>query len=152
MKFKRALEKAVFEAARNNNVSSVLFRNALARKLNLNITDSECLSLLTIKGASTPKELGRYTGLSTGATTAMLDRLEKLSFIHRKPNPSDRRGVIIEVRSEWTQAAGPQVEKLQVDQLELISSYSDEELEVIYDFLRRFAENTSKQIHRIEDN
>ena len=77
MNFKRDLEKQVFAAARDNGISSVLFRNVIARKLGLNITDGECLSLLSIKGVSTPTELARYTGLTTGSTTAMLDRLEQ---------------------------------------------------------------------------
>ena len=80
---KKDLEKQVFMAAREQGISSVLFRNAIGRKLGLNITDSECLSFLTIKGISTPTQLARYTGLTTGSVTAMLDRLEKASPIDR---------------------------------------------------------------------
>ena len=150
MDFKRDLEKQVFAAARNNGISSVLFRNAVARKLGLNITDSECLSLLTIKGASTPTELARYTGLTSGSATAMLDRLEKAQFISRKPNPNDRRGVLIEINQKWTETAGPLVGGVQQAQAELIASYSDEALETIADFLTRFANNVIEQTMMIE--
>ena len=152
MNFKRDLEKQVFAAARDNGISSVLFRNVIARKLGLNITDGECLSLLSIKGVSTPTELARYTGLTTGSTTAMLDRLERARFIRRKPNPEDRRGVLIEISKKWTETAGPLVGGVQQAHAELIASYSDEELETIADFLTRFTKNVTDQTKRVENN
>lgn len=150
VELKRDLEKQVFAAARNNNVSSILFRNAVARKLGLNITDSECLSFLTIKGSATPKELAHYTGLTTGSTTAMLDRLEKAQFITRTPNPKDRRSVLIAVSKKWAETAAPLVIGIQQSQAELVASYTDEELKTIADFLTRFTNNVLEQTMRIE--
>jgi hypothetical protein len=54
---KKDLEKQVAIAAQENGVSSVLLRNAIGRKTDLNITDKESLGLLFIKGVSTPTEL-----------------------------------------------------------------------------------------------
>jgi DNA-binding MarR family transcriptional regulator len=150
MNSKRDLEKQVMMAAREQGIRSVLFRNAIGKKLGLNITDSECLSLLSIKGISTPTELARYTGLTTGSTTAMLDRLEKAKFIKRKPNPNDRRGVLIEINEQWAKIAGPLVAGVQKAQKELIASYSDKELKTIADFLTRFANNVAEQTKIIE--
>ena len=146
----RNLEKQVFAAARDNGISSVLFRNAVARKLGLNITDGECLSVLSIKGVSTPTELARYTGLTSGSTTAMLDRLERTQFIRRKTNPDDRRGVLIEITKKWTETAGPLVRGIQQAHAELIASYSDEELETIADFLTRYTNNVIENTKMIE--
>lgn len=148
----RALEEQVFAAARENGISSVLFRNAIARKLGLNIADYECLSLISIKGVSSPTELSRYTGLTTGSTTAMLDRLEKAGFIRRKPNPEDRRGVLIEITKKWMTTARPMVAGVQKAHRELIASYSDEELETIADFLTRFTKNVTEQTTMIEED
>lgn len=150
MEAKRDLEAKVFAAARENGVSSVLFRNAIARKLGLNSTDSECLSFLSIKGVSTPTELSRYTGLTTGSTTAMLDRLEKAGFIRRTPNPTDRRGVLIEIDEKWAETAGLLVRGVQQAHAELIAGYSDEELETIVDFLTRFTNNVKEHTQKIE--
>ncbi len=144
MNSKKDSEKQVIIAARENGISSVLFRNAIGRKLGLNITDSECLSLLSIKGISTPTELAHYTGLTTGSTTAMLDRLEKAEFIRRMPNPKDRRGVLIEINKQYTETVGPFIAGLQKAQNELIASYSDKELETITDFLTRFTNNVKE--------
>ena len=145
------LEKQVMMAARDQGVNSVLFRNATGRKLGVNATDNECLSYLTIKGQATPSELARYTGLSTGSTTAMLDRLEKAGYISRKPNPNDRRGTIIVINKKWTDAAGPLVMGIQKAHKTLLARYTDEELRVIVDFLSAFAENIRNQTTAIEE-
>lgn len=150
MEAKRDLEKQVMAAARDNGISAVLFRNATSRKLGLNITDAECLSLLTIKGNATPTELARYTGLTTGSTTAMLDRLEKANFITRRPNPHDRRGIVVEVSEQYKEMAQPLVVGLQQAHRELIASYSDEELKTITDFLTRFTGNVKESTKHIE--
>lgn len=152
MDSRKDLEQQVFLGARDNGISSVLFRNATRRKLGLNITDSECLSMLSIKGTATPTELARFTGLTTGSTTAMLDRLEKLGYIRRRPNPVDRRGVVIEISEQWGRAAGPLVAGVQQAHHALISSYSDEELQIIAGFLRRFTENVTTATREIEQD
>jgi len=148
---KKDLEREVMMAARENGISSVLFRNATGRRLGLNITDSECLSLLSIRGTSTPTELARHTGLTTGSTTAMLDRLEAAGFIARKPNPDDRRGVLIEIAPHYRELAGPLVVGVQRAHQELLAGYSAEELILIADFLTRFTKNVTDQTAAIEN-
>jgi DNA-binding MarR family transcriptional regulator len=151
MNAKKELENQVNVAAREFNVSAILMRNVIGRKLGLNSTDSECLSLLSIKGVSTPTELARYTGLnSSGSATAMLDRLEKARFIKRKPNPRDRRGVLIEIDKKWIETVGPMLAGIQEAQAELIASYSEKELETISDFLTRFGQNVREHTKMIE--
>jgi DNA-binding MarR family transcriptional regulator len=150
MDTKANLETRVFAAARDQGISSVLFRNAIGRKLGLNVADNECLSFLTIKGVASPTELARYTGLTTGSTTAMLDRLEEAGFITRKPNPNDRRGILIEINKKWAETAGPLVADIQKSHHKLITSYSPTELEVIVDFLNRFTENVREQTKLID--
>lgn len=137
-------------AAQQQGVSSVLFRNAIGRKMGLSVTDSECLSFLSIKGTTSPKELGRYTGLTTGSTTAMIDRLEKAGYVHRAPNPNDRRGVVVRINALWMEKAGPLVTGVQKAHRELIDSYSAKELAVITDFLMRFSDNVRDQTEKIE--
>lgn len=92
---KADLVRRVILGARQHGISSVLFRNLIGERLGLNVTDMKCLGLLFHKGISSPSELARHTGLSSGATTATLDRLEKSGLIERQPNPDDRRGTLI---------------------------------------------------------
>jgi DNA-binding MarR family transcriptional regulator len=80
----------------------------------------------------------------------MLDRLERAEFIRRKPNPEDRRGVLIEINKKWTETAGPLVRGVQQAQAELIASLSDEELETIAAFLIRFTQNVTQHTKLIE--
>lgn len=146
------LEQQVMMAARDQGVSSVLFRNAIGRKLGLSVTDNECLSFLAIKGVATPSELAHYTGLTTGSTTAMLDRLEKTGYVSRKPNPDDRRGVLVVPSKKWMEAAGPLVSDVQKAHKALISDYSDPELAIIVDFLQRFTTNVQESTQRIQES
>lgn len=150
MNSKQDLEKTVMMAARDQGVSSVLFRNSIARRLGLNSTDSDCLSLLAIKGVATPTELARYTGLTSGSATTMLDRLERAGFIVRKPNPADRRGVLVEISKKWGEQAGPLVAGVQKAHSELLARYSAEELEIIADFLTQFTHNVTESTKTLE--
>ena len=106
--------------------------------MGLNATDMECLRLLFLKGVSTPFELARHTGLTSGAGTAMLDRLEKAGLIERRPNPDDLRGTFIVPAKSSAEKAASWFESARKAQDELISSYSEKELEIITDVFERF--------------
>jgi DNA-binding MarR family transcriptional regulator len=99
----------------------------------------ECLRLLFLKGVSTPSELARHTGLTSGATTAMLDRLEKAGLIERQPNPDDRRGTLIVPAKSSAEKTAAWFESARKAQDELVSSYSESELEIISDVFERFS-------------
>jgi len=143
-------KRRVVMATQEYGIASVLFRNAIGRKLGLNITDIGCINFLFIKGTSTPTELARYAGLTTGSTTALLDRLERGNLIRRIPNPNDRRGIIVEVHERSREIVGPMVAGAQKAQNELLDAYTTEELTTISDFLRRFTENVNQQTSNIE--
>lgn len=144
------LQSQVLMAARDNGISSILFRNALSKAQGLTLTESLCLTLLGIKQVSTPKELARYTGLTSGATTTMLDRLEAKGFIKRKPNPNDRRGVLIELVEGKSKQSAKLVAGIQKAHRDLIAIYSDDELAVITDFLLRFTQNITEYTEKLE--
>lgn len=145
MDAKTDLQKKVFSLTREYGMSSVMLRNAVSRKLGLNITDMECLSLLSVKGLSSPTELARYTGMTTGAATTMLDRLETAGFITRKPNPNDRRGVVVAVNTLSTKKMGTVFAGAQAAQKSVIESYSPDELQTIVDFLERITQSVTTQ-------
>jgi DNA-binding MarR family transcriptional regulator len=104
----------------------------------INATDMECLRLLFLKDVATPSELARHTGLTSGATTAMLDRLEQAGLIERRPNPEDRRGTLITPAKSSDERVASWFESARKAQDELISSYSESELEIISDVFERF--------------
>ncbi|MFO1528260.1 MAG: MarR family transcriptional regulator [Kiritimatiellia bacterium] len=127
-------------AVRNYGVHLTLFRNAVDSAAGLNATDTECLGLLFDKGVATPSELARQTGLTSGATTAMLDRLEKAGLIARKPNPEDRRGTLVVPAPSSAKRMASWFESARVAQEELVASYSQNELAIIADVFEKFAD------------
>jgi DNA-binding MarR family transcriptional regulator len=133
---KEWIEKVIL-SARQYGINNVLFRHAIGERVGLHVTDMECLGLLFHKSISTPSEIAQQTGLTSGATTAMLDRLEKSGLIERKPNPNDRRGTLIVLLKSGAEKVGPWFASARQAQEELVSSYSEQELEVIADFFER---------------
>jgi DNA-binding MarR family transcriptional regulator len=136
---KADLKRRVILGAREYGIQSVLFRNLVGDRLGVNVTDMECLGLLFHRGIASPSELARHTGLSSGATTAMLDRLEAAGLIGRRPNPDDRRGTLIALARAGQEKVGPWFDSVRRAQDALVSSYSQKELEIIAGFFERFS-------------
>ncbi|MFZ3475621.1 MarR family winged helix-turn-helix transcriptional regulator [Streptomyces sp. 4.24] len=97
-------------ALRVQAARTVLFQSAVAQSVGLNATDFNCLSLLDLEGPMTPGRLAERVGLSRGgAITAVIDHLQKAGFARRRPDPGDRRRVIVEAVPE---AFAERVEKV----------------------------------------
>lgn len=137
-------------AVRDYGVNLTQFRNAISEWAGLNATDMECLRFLFVKSVATPSELARQTGLTSGATTAMLDRLEKAGLIERSPNPDDRRGTLITPTKSSAEKVASWFESARQAQDELISSFSESELEIIVDVFERFAKLWNQEREKIQ--
>ena len=131
------LKNRVILGAREYGITTLLFRHVIAERLGVNVTDMECLGLLFFKGLATPSELARHTGLTSGATTAMLDRLEQGGLIERRPNPQDRRGTLIVLLDSGAQKVAPWFKSVRKAQNDLVSSYSESQLALIAGFFER---------------
>jgi DNA-binding MarR family transcriptional regulator len=149
---KTDLKKRALMAVRDYGVNLTQFRNAMSEWAGLNATDMECLRLLFQKGIATPSELARHTGLTSGATTAMLDRLEKAGLIERRPNPNDRRGTLITPEKSSAEKMASWFESARNAQDKLISSYSESELEIIADVFERFAKLWDDERRKVQKN
>jgi DNA-binding MarR family transcriptional regulator len=136
---KSALQQQINLNAREYGISTVLFRHAVAERLGINVTDMECLALVLFKGLATPSELSRFAGLTSGATTAMLDRLERARLIERQPNPQDRRGTLIVLTNERIRELSGLFAPARKAVDELNASYGEAELELISGYLGRLA-------------
>jgi DNA-binding Lrp family transcriptional regulator len=73
----------------------VLFHEAVAQRLGLSAVDHKALGLISRAGALTAGELAQRTGLSPGAVTGLVDRLEAAGHVRRTRDPADRRRVVI---------------------------------------------------------
>ncbi len=137
---KEELKRQVIMSGREFGISMVLFRHTVGERLGVNVTDMECLALIFFKGLATPSEISKHTSLSTGATTAMLDRLEKAQLIERKPNPKDRRGVLITASKKRNKEVGSFFTPLREKTDKLISKYTQKELAIIEEYLTKSSE------------
>ncbi len=133
------LKQQVVIGSRESGISYTLFRNAIGKKLGLNTTDFEGLDLIFFRGVATPSELARYTGLSSGSTTAMIDRLEKSGLVQRQSNPDDRRGTLVVLDRVAALRVRPLFTSARVAQNKLLDGYSRQELEILSDYFTRSA-------------
>lgn len=149
---KTDLKKRALIAVRDYGIHLTLFRNAMSEWAGVNVTDMECLRLLFLKGTASPSELARHTGLTSGATTAMLDRLEKAGLIERQPNPDDRRGSRIAPTKSSSEKVASWFESARRAQDEMIAGYSEEELAIISDVFERFTKLWQQEREKIQPN
>jgi DNA-binding MarR family transcriptional regulator len=136
--------------AREYGIQMTLYRNMVFEKLGVNVSDMECLGYLLSKRISSPTELAKYTGLSSGATTAMLDRLEKVGFIERRPNPEDRRGTLIVLAKSGAERVAPWYAPVGKSQEQLISKFSEDELHLISSFFESYAKIWEQERKKLE--
>jgi DNA-binding MarR family transcriptional regulator len=134
---KRDLATRVIHGAREYSIGTVLFHQAVGQLLGVNVTDMKCLDIMTLKGSASPSELAEHTGLSTGATTAMLDRLENAKLIERRPHPTDRRATLVVLSREAMRKLPAMFESLAKAMETLVLGYSEKELKVLVDFFAK---------------
>jgi len=129
---------------------TLFFHAAVTEKLGLNPSDHKCAEFIFNEPAGmTPGKLAELTGLSTGAITGVIDRLERACFVRRAHDPGDRRRVLIEATPERAPDIRPFFLPVFDAVVEVSSHYDDRELEVICDFLRRMGAAMDELRNRI---
>lgn len=143
------IEQTTIEV-RRQQVAYDRFHDAAAAYLGLNRTDIRCLDILDLAGRQTAGELAAGMGMSTGAVTAMLDRLEKSGYVRRLRDPDDRRRVLVEP-TELTAERGREIYAPFEEQTgPMFARFTDAELALVRDFLRMGSSFYEVQIGRIE--
>jgi DNA-binding MarR family transcriptional regulator len=97
---------ALWRAYTNLVQQGALHAEAIAETLGLDATALRCIGFAWTEPDLTPGRLAELTGLTTGAVTGVLDRLERAGFIQRVPDPADRRRTIVRVSHERGQEVG----------------------------------------------
>jgi len=87
--------KAIGRLGRQISDATILMHEAIARKAGLTGADRKYLSIILDKGTMTAGELSNLTGLTTGAVTGVIDRLEKKKLLKREFDKTDRRKILI---------------------------------------------------------
>jgi DNA-binding MarR family transcriptional regulator len=150
---KRAeLLAALNGAFRQSSTAAIMFHQAIADRLGLNVTDHKCAGILCQTGPIPAGELAERTGLTTGAITGVIDRLEKAGFARRTKDPKDRRRVIVEPLPERIERQiAPLFESMARASVELCERYSTQELAVIHDFTTRAQQMTLEETRKLRE-
>jgi len=114
-----------------------LFSHAVAERVGMHQTDIETMHLLNTLGPMTAGELGNRAGLTSGATTRLIDRLERAGYVRRRPDETDRRCVIIEPVYENLEELAALFQPLAEGMAKMWSEFDDADLDVIIEFVRR---------------
>ncbi len=143
--------QAISEKFREMSTVTIIFHQAVADELGLHITDHKCLDLVHRFGAMPAGRLAELTGLTTGAVTGIIDRLEEAGYMRRANDPRDRRRTIVEptknkkLERKIEAIFMPLHERMR----KLLSSYSDSELAFLLDATTEFIEQTHEESKKL---
>src|SRR6267378_7541865 len=133
-KARAALMQELENAMRRSSAQGVLFGQTVANVAGISGSDLECLDFLNLEGRVTAGRLAEVTGLTTGAITGVVDRLEKAGFVRRERDENDRRKVFIAIVPENAAKIGRFYEHMQRAMLKVWDTYSDAELRLLLRF------------------
>ncbi len=122
------------------------FDERLAKKLKLSRTDMRCLDLIGRLGPMTAGRLAEESGLTTGAVTFILDRLEESGMVARRRDTEDRRRIWVEIVPEARRRLEGLQQPVAEEMRQLAQHFKAEELAVVRDFMRQAKEVFQRQV------
>ncbi|MGO9907056.1 MAG: MarR family transcriptional regulator [Solirubrobacteraceae bacterium] len=132
------LQVELSNEVRANQRATDVVDELVSQLMGINRTDSRCMDILDQHGSMSAGDLAEASRLSTGAITAVIDRLERAGFARRVPDPSDRRRVLVEITPKAYEAAFElMIEPMQALYAPLAARYSDDDLRLLIDFTRQ---------------
>jgi MarR family transcriptional regulator, organic hydroperoxide resistance regulator len=114
--------------------ASIFFNAQAAEKAGLGLTDMQMLHMLQLYGPSTPSQLAKWTGLSSGGVTVALDRLERAGYLRRGPNPADRRSLLITLIPVRLRKVAAMYEGVENETRRLLATLPPSDLEAVVRF------------------
>ena len=127
------------------------FDNLAAERLGVSETDLHCLNIIENAGGVTAGELAAQSGLTTGAVTGVIDRLEKKGFARRVSDPADRRRVKVEVTKAFYSRAERIWGPVAAEWASSLERFSAEQLESFQQFLRTTNAITRSHLARLRE-
>src|ERR1700741_3174794 len=123
--------KELETAMRKASAQGTIFAAAVAERAGISSSDMDCMDFLNLEGRITAGRLAELTGLTTGAITGVVDRLEKAGFVRRERDESDRRKVFIVPVLEKMMQVGRPYELVQRAMAKQCEAYTDAELKFL---------------------
>src|SRR6201995_3461813 len=119
---------------RRSSAQGAMFAKTVADRAGISASDMDCMDFLNLEGRMTAGRLAELTGLTTGAITGAIDRLEKAGFVRRERDDSDRRKVFIALVDARTIEIGRHYKLMQRAMRKQSERYTDVELELLLRF------------------
>jgi DNA-binding MarR family transcriptional regulator len=132
---------------------SASFFRAASGRIGMTVTDMQVIDALDLSGPTTAGQLADLTGLTTGAITGMLNRLEEAGLVRRERDPSDGRRVIVRLTpgKDEMRAIGSIFDSSQKEWDDKVSRYDDEQIALLLEFLRSCNEVARKEIVQLRE-
>ena len=130
----------IVQGLRRVDTGTYALRIRLAEKLGIGTIDINAMAFVGEVDGLTPKDLGKTLNITTGSVTAMVDRLEAKGFMVRKPNPGDRRSVLLHLSPEGTEAMQWANDHFAAAAGALLEASSEENIVDIAEFLEGIGE------------
>ena len=146
---RETLEAAFGNAVRAYQTAVDNFDQAMADHIGINRTDARCVDLIDQTGGMTAGELAKAAGLTTGAVTAVVDRLEKAGIAQRVPDPGDRRRVRIGATPKLWEVSEPLLGPLLAESRPIIDDLTDSEITRFTEFMNRVIELQARHTERV---
>lgn len=143
-----SLGSEVAAAMRDLSLESGFFVGAVAAGLGMGSTDFACLSVLLREGAATAGRLMDRTGLTSGAITGVVDRLERGGWVRRESDPDDRRRVIVVPVSDRLDELQARMAPMLRAAAKLQGSYRADQLRIVLSYVRDAARMLAEQTAR----
>jgi DNA-binding MarR family transcriptional regulator len=147
---KRQLFDTLIDEVRRSQNATDRFDSAVAEALGLNRTDMRCLDVLQREGPVAAGHLAEATGLTSGAMTVALDRLERAGYARRVRDSTDRRRVLVELTPDLQAEAGQFYGEHIAMSERLYQRYTVEQLELLLEFVRQGREFNDRQAAALE--
>lgn len=133
--------------------ASLQMHESIGRKAGLSGTDHKYLGFLIERGQMTAGEFSHLTGLTTGAVTGLIDRLEKKKMVKRVFAEDDRRKVFIEPNTKYIMSLfEPLYKDFRSKTAELLASFSAKDLKVLETYFSKAIEIMEETTNEINNN
>jgi DNA-binding MarR family transcriptional regulator len=140
------------EVRRFNGLGASFFR-AAAGRIKMNVTDLQVIDLLDLSGPATAGQLAEVMGLTTGAITGMIDRLEKAGLVRGERDPEDGRRVIVRLTTsaDAMRDLAPIYDSIERGWDQVAAQYDDAQLAFLVDFLKHGNAMSQAEIARLRE-
>ena len=147
----KAICREISIAIWNLTSRSTLYEKTILNLLGINHSDLRALSELGRMGSMPAGQLADVLHITSGASTALIDRLERKGFVRRSKDAADRRRIMVMMtepgRQKTFNLTGPLVEKIQTQ----LESYSPNDLQLIHGFLIKVNDLFMERVTQLEE-